>query len=93
VTKRPLSNEHISVKVFIDESGNHNPDRPLLVGATAIESDQEPRLSKQITELQSRLVADYSQWTSEEECARFSKIGFHRKHDMLPVSTTAVDRV
>lgn len=85
MTKRPLSNEHISVKVFIDESGNHNPDRPLLVGATAIESDQEPRLSKQITELQSRLVADYSQWTSEEECARFSKIGFHRKHDMLPV--------
>lgn len=85
MTNHPLSNEHISVKVFIDESGNNNPDRPLLVGAIAIESDQEPRLRKQITELQARLVADYSQWTSAEKCAQFSKIGFHRKDDMVPV--------
>lgn len=69
------------VKVFLDESGNGNPEMPLVVCGVAVEESLVEALQDRIRSAYQRTLARPS-FRSQEDRERFEKEGFHRSLDL-----------
>lgn len=86
-----LSSPLPSVTVFFDESGNDNPDQPLIVGGVAVDAPHD-EVEHQIRSLFERLSAreGLDGWASFED---FKRDGFHACNDPLDVSVPFLDLI
>lgn len=78
-----------NVQVFLDESGNGNPDDPLVICGIAVEADL-------VSEFQSLIQAAYHRtlarpkFRNEADRERFKQTGFHRCEDLPEVGAEFV---
>lgn len=78
-----------SVKVFLDESGNGNPDDPLVICGIAVEADLVSEFESLIQAAYHRTLAR-PKFRNHADRERFKQTGFHRCEDLPEVGAEFV---
>lgn len=73
-----------SITVFLDESGNGNPDQPLVVCGIAVEAGLVGEFEERIRSAYQRVLARPT-FRDAEDRERFRRTGFHRSLDLPEV--------
>lgn len=86
-----LTHAHCPITIYMDESGNGNPDQPLVVGAVVVDADAGD-IEAEVAKLYRELAARRS-LRGHPGFEKFRKSGFHASTDPPEVAQTFIELI